>query len=124
MISNTHQSPEAALVTATIMQAYRDLFARVNDTTASLTTQTDQDQAIAFLTDDFGKWAQHRNHLCSLIGWDGDVLAARVRRMMLGGAFPDPNASANAVVLASHMDAVERVRARYIHLRTPRSRAA
>lgn len=124
MMSNTHQSPEAALVTAAIMQAYRDLFARVNDTTASLTTQTDQDQAIAFLTDDFGKWAQHRNHLCSLIGWDGDVLAARVRRMMLRGAFPDPNASVNATVLASHTDAVERVRARYTHLRTPRSRAA
>ncbi|WP_417809629.1 hypothetical protein [Thioclava sp.] len=124
MISNTHQTTEAALVTAIIMQAYRDLFARVSDTTTSLTTQTDQDQAIAFMTDDFGKWAQHRNHLCSLIGWDGDVLAARVRRMMLGGAFPDPNASANAAVLASHTDAVERVRARYIHLRTPRSHAA
>lgn len=124
MINNTHQTPEAALVTAIIMKAYRDLFARVSDMTASLTTQTDQDKAIAFLTDDFGKWAQHRNHLCSLIGWDGDVLAARVRRMMLGGSFPDPNASANAAVLATHTDAVERVRARYIHLRTPRSRAA
>lgn len=124
MISNTHQTPEAALITAIIMQAYRDLFARISDTTASLTTQTDQDQAIAFLTDDFGRWAQNRNHLCSLIGWDGDVLAARVRRMMLGGAFPDPNASANAAVLVTHTAAVERVRARYTHLRTPRSRAA
>lgn len=126
MISITNQTPEAALVTAIIMQAYRDLFARVNDTTASLTTQTDQDQAIAFLTDDFGKSARHRNHLCSVIGWDGDVLAERVRRMMSSGVFPDPNAFAKAAVLASQTAAVERVRARYLHLgrvrRDPRHR--
>lgn len=125
MSSETHQTPEAALVTAIIMQAYRDMFVLVRtDSRASLTSQTDQDQAIVFLTDPHGRWAQHRNHLCSLIGWDGDVLAARVRRMMEGGAFPDPNASSNAAVLATHADAVERVRARYLHLRTPRPRAA
>ena len=85
------QSPEAALVTAIIMQAYRDLFVTAkSDGQAAFTTQAEQDQAIAFLTDLTGPHARHRAFLCSLIGWDGNVLGERVRRMMEGADFPLP----------------------------------
>lgn len=125
MIGNAPYTPEAALVTAIIMQAYRDLFVTIkSDANTSLASQTDQDKAIAFLTDNMGRWAQHRNHLCWLIGLDGNVLAERVRRMMQGGPFPDPYASSNAAVLASHAAAIERVRDRYQQLRSHKARAA
>lgn len=61
MITQTNgpQSPEAALVTAIIMQAYRDLFLIAKpDTNTTFTTQAEQDQAIAFLTDRRGKLAR------------------------------------------------------------------
>ena len=118
------QSPEAALVTAIIMQAYRDLFVTAkSDGQAAFTTQAEQDQAIAFLTDRTGPHARHRAFLCSLIGWDGNVLGERVRRMMEGADFPladRPNPAAQK----RHAEAVQQIRARWLHLKnTPSKRA-
>lgn len=63
------KTPEAELIHAIIMQAYRDLFITVrSDGASSFTTQADQDQAISFLTDQAGSLARSRNSLCSLIG--------------------------------------------------------
>ena len=121
---DTPQSPEAALVTAIIMQAYRDLFVIAKpDTNTTFTTQAEQDQAIAFLTDRRGKLALWRNHYCSLIGWDGNVLAERVRRMMEGADFPMPTDRTPAAQ-KRHAQAVETFRARWLHLKnTPSKRA-
>ena len=117
------QTPEAALVTAILMQAYRDLFVTVrSESNASFTTQSDQDQAITFLTDQTGAMARHRNALCSLIGWDGAVLAARVRGMMDGDTFTNPTPDANAAAQERHADAVERLRQRWQDLKSPRKR--
>ena len=116
-------SPEERLVTAIIMQAYRDLFTPVRDAASpSIVTQLDQDQAIFFLTDTHGRFARHRNSLCSLIGWDGDVLAERIRAMMDGDDFTHPNGEPSPDSLKRHTDAAERVRARYRHLKKPRDK--
>jgi hypothetical protein len=115
-------SPETAFVTAIIMQAYRDLFVNVNTGSGpSFTTRCDQDQAIAFLTDQTGQFAAHRNHLCSLIGWDGNVLAARVRRMMDGDDFPIANGESTPTAQKRHKQLVESLRQRYRHLKNPHS---
>ena len=79
-------TPEVALITAIITQAYRDLFVPVGEGgVPSVEVMRGRDQALAFLTNHKGQYAQHRNYLCSLIGWDGNVLAESVR-MMLDGA--------------------------------------
>jgi len=81
-------TPEVALITAIITQAYRDLFVPINEGGApSVEVLRGRDQALAFLTNHKGQYAQHRNYLCSLIGWDGNVLAERIR-MMLDGERP------------------------------------
>ena len=112
------------MVTAIIMQAYRDLFVTAkSDGQAAFTTQAEQDQAIAFLTDRSGKLARWRNHYCSLIGWDGNVLAERVRRMMEGADFP-LSPDSNVVAQKRHAEAVQQIRARWLHLKnTPSKRA-
>ncbi|WP_170411272.1 hypothetical protein [Ruegeria atlantica] len=116
------QTPEEAFVVAIIMQAYRDLFMPIQKNAASAgITQLEQDQAISFLTDHQGAFARHRNDLCSLIGWDGDVLAACIRRMMEGEEFPivsDKNASS----FRKHLQGVERVRVRWKYLKSPPKR--
>ncbi|MGH1416651.1 MAG: hypothetical protein ACRBB0_24390 [Pelagimonas sp.] len=114
------QTPESALVTAILMQAYRDLFiATKTDGSSTFTTQAEQDQAISFLTDSTGSLARNRNALCSLIGWDGDVLAERIRAMMDGADFPPPTSNPTLGILARHRHAVERIRARWHHLNSP-----
>lgn len=103
------------------MQAYRDLFVTVRtESNASFTTQSDQDQAITFLTDRAGAYAKHRNALCALIDWDGDVLAARVRAMMDGDDFAPPTPDATPATVERHAAAVERLRERWRHLKQPR----
>ena len=125
MLPDQPRTPEAALVTAILMQAYRDLFVTVRDeSNASFTTQSDQDRAIEFLTDLSGGNARHRNALCALIGWDGDVLAARVRAMMDGDDFAPPKPDATPATLERHAAAVERLRERWRHLQTPRQQRA
>ncbi|SEL29894.1 hypothetical protein [Jannaschia helgolandensis] len=112
-------------MTAILMQAYRDLFVSVRDeSNASFTTQTEQDRAIEFLTDLSGGNARHRNALCALIGWDGDVLAARVRAMMEGDDFAPPTPDATPATLERHAAAVVRLRERWRHLQTPHQRRA
>lgn len=119
------QTPEAAFVTAILMQAYRDLFVSIrSESNASFTTQSDQDQAITFLTDRSGSLARHRNDLCSLIGWDGDVLAARVRAMLESGDFAPPTPDANQATLERYTVAFERVRQRWQDLKSPPKRPA
>ena len=112
-------------MTSIIMQAYRDLFVSVRqESNASFTTQSDQDQAITFLTDFTGAFARHRNDLCSLIGWDGDVLAARLRGMMEGDDFPHPSTDPKPAARAQHEAAVERIRRRWQDLKSPPERPA
>ena len=124
MFGDSPQSPEAALVTAIIMQAYRDLFMTAkSDGQAAFTTQAEQDQAIAFLTDRTGPHARHRAFLCSLIGWDGNVLGERVRRMMEGADFPLPT-DRTPTAQKRHAQAVETLRARWFHLKNTPSRRA
>ncbi|GAA6192895.1 hypothetical protein [Phaeobacter sp. NW0010-22] len=119
---DTPQTPEATFVTAIIMQAYRDLFITIkSDGSSSFTTQADQDAAMSFLTDSSGTLARHRNDLCSLIGWDGNVLAARIRDMMDGAEFPPPVPDPSPATIARHADAVERIRARWKDLNLPRN---
>jgi len=117
------ETPESALVTAILMQAYRDLFIAIkSDGSATFTAQSEQDQAISFLTDQAGSLARNRNTLCSLIGWDGDALAKRIRAMMDGADFPPPTSDPTPGILARHRHAVERIRARWHHLKSPTSR--
>ncbi len=119
ILGDRPQTPEAALVTAIIMQAYRDLFMTVRTgATASFTARADQDQAMSFLTDRTGTLARHRNHLCSLIGWDGDVLAERIRAMMEGDDFPMPTDRTPAAHKRG-AQAVENIRARWRYLKNP-----
>lgn len=124
MFGDSPQSPEAALVTAILMQAYRDLFVTAkSDDQTTFTTQAEQDQAIAFLTDRAGPHARHRAFLCSLIGWDGNVLGERIRRMMEGADFPLPTDRTPAAQ-KRHAEAVKQIRARWLHLKnTPSKRA-
>ncbi|MEL6467884.1 MAG: hypothetical protein AAFQ58_23215 [Pseudomonadota bacterium] len=125
MLPDLPRTPEAALVTAILSQAYRDLFVTVRtESNASFTTQSDQDQAITFLTDRAGAYAQHRNVLCALIGWDGDVLAARIRAMMDGDDFAPPTPDATPATVERHAAAVERLRERWQDLKSPRKRPA
>jgi len=124
MLPDLPRTPEAALVTAILMQAYRDLFVTVrSESNASFTTQSDQDQAITFLTDRSGSLARHRNALCALIGWDGDVLAARIRAMMDGDDFAPPTPDATPATVERHAAAVERLRERWQDLQRPRHAA-
>lgn len=116
------QTPEQALVTAILMQAYRDLFLSVSsDANNPFTTRTDLDQAISFLTDRVGAYAKHRNALCALIGWDGDLFAARVRAMMDGAPFPHPSPDPKPSTMKRHVEAVERLRERWQHFKRPRA---
>jgi hypothetical protein len=124
MLPDLPRTPEAALVTAILMQAYRDLFVTVRtESNASFTTQSDQDQAITFLTDQTGAMARHRNALCALIGWDGDVLAARIRAMMDGDDFAPPTPDATPATVERHEAAVVRLRERWHALKNPRRAA-
>ncbi len=117
------QTPESALVAAILMQAYRDLFIAIKaDGSSSFTTQAEQDQAISFLTDSSGSLARNRNALCSLIGWNGDALAKRIRAMMEGADFPPPTSDPTPGAMIRHRQAVERVRARWHHLKSPPTR--
>lgn len=117
------ETPESALVTAILMQAYRDLFIAIkSDGSATFTAQSEQDQAISFLTDQAGSLARNRNALCSLIGWDGDALASHVRTMMEGADFPPPTPDPTPGTLARHEQAVKRIRARWHYLKSPHSR--
>jgi len=115
---------EERLVTAIIMQAYRDLFVTIRpDAGPGFTSQPDQDKAISFLTDSHGQSARDRNVLCSLIGWEGDVLAERIRGMMGGNDFTHPNGEQSPDSLKRHTDAAERVRARYRYLKNPHDKS-
>jgi len=119
ILGDRPQTPEATLVTAIIMQAYRDLFMTVRTgATASFTARADQDQAMSFLTDRTGTLARHRNHLCSLIGWDGDVLAERIRAMMEGNDFPI-SPECTPAIRSRHAQDVEAIRARWRYLKNP-----
>lgn len=62
-------TPEERLIYAILLQAYRDLFISVKEPNGP--DNLNRDQAISFFTNRSGALAAHRNHLCSLIGWDG-----------------------------------------------------
>lgn len=93
------QTPEQALVTAILMQAYRDLFLTVRNVSN----------------------AYYRNAYCALIGWDGDLFAARLRAMMEGAPFPYPSPDPKPAARKRHAEAVELLRERWRHLKRPRA---
>lgn len=69
-------TPEGRLCAAIITQALDDMSAP--KMMSSDIPELDGKSAISFLTANFGASARWRNHLCSLIDMDGDVLRTRV----------------------------------------------
>lgn len=80
---DSRMPPEATFVRAIIARAIRDLFGMPGSTTPNELALIRRD-ALAFLTAKAGPWARHRNDLCDLVGLDGDILAARVIRVLEG----------------------------------------
>ena len=70
-------SPEVRLVRAILAQAIQDLFGSCIDLGRTNKDHM-REQALTFLTAEGGQHAKHRNDLCSLAGFDGDVLRPRI----------------------------------------------
>lgn len=122
--SHEPPSPEASLVTAIIMRAYADLLASKNsaDTASgSSVSLTEREQALKFLTETSGRYATLRNEYCDFVGFDGDVLAERIRAMLDGERdFPVPHESISPAILERHDKAVSYVRAMWIEQKKPK----
>lgn len=119
------QSPEQALVSKIILQAYRDMLATPSDdATSSVVSSIERDRAIHFLTAASGRVADWRNHLCWLLDLDGDVIAERFRMMLDGDLdMPHPasedasNADSRARTGSRHITRVADARARWRYLK-------
>ncbi|MBE0554830.1 MAG: hypothetical protein IH625_14165 [Rhodobacteraceae bacterium] len=70
-------SAELRLVRAILAQAIEDLFGSCIDLGRTNKDHM-REQALTFLTADGGQHAKHRNDLCELAGFDGDVLRSRI----------------------------------------------
>lgn len=76
-------TPELRLVRAIIAQAVQDLFGACIDEGRTNKDHM-REQALTFLTAEGGQHAKHRNDLCGLAGFDGDVLRFRIIAMLEG----------------------------------------
>ncbi|PQV58745.1 hypothetical protein LX70_00558 [Defluviimonas denitrificans] len=70
-------TPESRLVSAIIAQVIRDLFGGLGSTVSDTMRTSTRLSALRWLTAEKGADAADRNHLCSLVGLDGDVLRRR-----------------------------------------------
>lgn len=70
-------SPEMRLVQAILAQAIEDLFGSCIDL-GQTNKVLMREQSMTFLTAESGQHAKHRNDLCELAGFDGDVLRSRI----------------------------------------------
>lgn len=71
-------TPETALILGAIYQAWDDARMPVDpnrrSSSGSAVTAKDRMEAIAFLTEDCGEWAESRVMMCSAVGIDPDLL--------------------------------------------------
>jgi hypothetical protein len=111
----TTDTPEQRFIASIILRAYADMLSKDNG---------DARWAMSFLTTSYGDTARWRNHLCSLLGIDGDLLARRVRRQ-LDGEQPIPypyetnDLRNRATILKKHEAQVAAARKRWLHLKKP-----
>lgn len=76
-------SPEARLVHAILAQAVQDLLGPCLDE-GRTNKEAMRKQALDFLVAPDGPHAKHRNDLCALAGFDGDVLRSRIIAVLEG----------------------------------------
>ncbi len=76
-------TPETRLVHAILAQAIEDLFGSCIDLGRTNKDHM-REQALIFLTAESGEHAKHRNDLCSLAGFDGEVLRSRIIAILEG----------------------------------------
>ena len=67
---------------AVILQAWRDLFETPTCLDGAKERQEAREEALRFLTDATGEWAESRDAICGLLGEDGDRLRDRALRQM------------------------------------------
>ena len=79
-------SPERALIAAVIAQAVRDLFVTV--IVGAPSEEAARREALAFLTDETGAWAQSREALCLEVGIDPGMVRRTVISWLDGEATP------------------------------------
>ena len=82
-------TPESRLVSAIIAQVIRDLFGGLGSTVSDTMRTSTRRSAMRWLTAEKGADAADRNHLCSLVGLDGDELRRRIIAI-LDGKLPPP----------------------------------
>lgn len=82
-------TPESRLVSAIIAQVIRDLFGGLGSTVSDTMRTSTRLSALRWLTAEKGADAADRNHLCSLVGLDGDELRRRTIAI-LDGKLPPP----------------------------------
>ncbi|MGR3792759.1 hypothetical protein [Vannielia sp. SX4] len=76
-------TPEQRFVAAIIAQAFSDMSGAATDKVSQSTSNSNNAQrAMIFLTERHGAFAKWRNELCDYLGFDGDVLAERVRSIL------------------------------------------
>ena len=114
MIGNT-DTPEQRFIASILLHAYSDMLSK---------DEGDARSAMSFLTSSYGDTARWRNHLCSLLGIDGDLLARRVRRQLDGDQpIPYPHETndlrSRAAILKKHEAQVATARKRWLHLKNP-----
>ena len=74
--------PEADLIISILSQAISDLFGTAHSSEKN--RDLVRREALAFLTQKHGGWANRRNELCSLIGIESDAMRSRVIRVLNG----------------------------------------
>lgn len=114
-------TPERRLAAAIVAQAFSDMSA--TDTRDGESSDTIATQAIRFLTDRAGNAAQWRNRWCSYLDLDGDVLAARVRRI-LDGEIDATDAMRGLARVALFDQGIARARERWARMKAAAPKAS
>lgn len=83
-IHPSRKPAEELLICAILSRAIHDLFGVVGLTANQAERETAKHDALSFLTEPTGGWAQRRNELCDAIGFDGDAVRVRVIRVLEG----------------------------------------
>ena len=83
-IHNSRVPPEELLVFSILSRAILDLFGTVGLTANVDEATVAKQDALMFLTQTSGGWAQRRRELCDAVGIDGDEMRTRVVRVLEG----------------------------------------